>query len=120
MALFHVTNMLVCKTLHFLINKNHCYICHSYIEPDAPKLNGKPEINVETVDNSNLRLKCTIDPVEKENNVRHEVTWYQTSPTKLLDAKTTLKASKSEAYLENTANNRIFKLNQIVCYIYKI
>lgn len=68
------------------------------------------------VTNSRLRFKCKIDPEEREDNVRYEVTWFQGVPRTQMK-KENLSVALPEAYLQNGKNKeeQLFHLGQEVC-----
>ena len=63
--------------------------------------------------NNTLRFKCKIDPEEKGNNVRYEVTWFQGVPRQEIK-KENLSAALTEAYLQNHQDKKLFYLGQEV------
>lgn len=65
------------------------------------------------VKNNTLRFKCKIDPEEKENKVRYEVTWFQGVPRKEIK-KENLSTALPNAYLQNERKKRLFNLGQEV------
>ena len=67
------------------------------------------------VKNNTLRFKCKIDPEEKGNNVRYEVTWFQGVPRKEIK-KENLCAAFPEAYLQNRKDKQLFFLGQEVSF----
>ena len=67
------------------------------------------------VKNNTLLFKCKIDPEEKENKVRYEVTWFQGVPRKEIK-KENLSAALPEAYLQNRKDKQLFYLGQEVSF----
>lgn len=88
------------------------YIC--FFKGKFPQITKPPVVSVD-VTNNRLRFKCKIDPEEREDNVRYEVTWFQGVPRTQIK-KENLSVALPESYLQNgkSKDEQLFYLGQEV------
>ena len=98
------------------VYKRSASTCTCFFKGKFPQITKPPVVSVD-VTNNQLRFKCKIDPEERGDNVRYEVTWFQGVP-KTQIKKDNLSVALTEAYLQNgkSKDKQLFYLGQEVSF----